>query len=606
MDELVLARACAAGNERAWEVFLTRYRNTLYESAYKIAPTESTARELADSLYAELYGVDAKGQQRTSKLLYYQGRGSLQGWLRVVVAQEYINRYRSVRRESSLDAAVEDGAQFAAPVPDVAVADPRVEAAVTAELATLDADERFLVGGLLPGPPDPGRDCEAAGSARIHDQPTARAPHGERAKEHPQAHDAGWDVGAPGRRGDGRRGRARPARGGARDFAARFVEFGVLSREGRTAGMNEKLPNSMLDALAREAKPAEHPSADVLAAFVERALAEGEKQSVTDHLARCGECREVVFLASGAAEETSVEQQAAAAAPIRPRWRWSLAWAAPLAAVLLLVGGYFVWHGTERVATGPELASKTVAEAPVRTPEPSRDVFATQAAPPAVSSSVAKSPAMAAPAMTAPDKKAQPLSAGVVARNAAPPPPAESKQPTAEAESPNAAPQAPAIAIGGAMAAPPAVAPKANAFAQSESEAAQQYGNADSISVAVNRLATSAAKAAHPNWRITPQGKLEHLTSDGWTQVLPDQKRVVSSRLHYREPRMGRWRRRGALSFQRRRSALEQGRRSQPERAPRQRRSFRSASTIRCMEKSAHYSGSSYVTTDGGTTWTKQ
>jgi len=145
LEELVLARACAAGNDRAWEVFLTRYRNTLYETAYKIAPTESTGRELADSLYADLYGVDARGQQRTSKLLYYQGRGSLQGWLRVVVAQEYINRYRGARRETSLDAAVEDGAQFAASEPDAVVADSRVEAAVATELAALDARERFLL-----------------------------------------------------------------------------------------------------------------------------------------------------------------------------------------------------------------------------------------------------------------------------------------------------------------------------------------------------------------------------------------------------------------------------------------------------------------------------
>jgi len=145
VEELVLARACAAGNERAWEVFLTRYRNTLYESAYKIAPTESIGRELADSLYAALYGVDSKGQQRTSKLLYYQGRGSLQGWLRVVVAQEYVNRYRSGRRETSLDAAVEDGAQFEAAEPEVAVTDPRVDAAVSAGLVELDANERFLL-----------------------------------------------------------------------------------------------------------------------------------------------------------------------------------------------------------------------------------------------------------------------------------------------------------------------------------------------------------------------------------------------------------------------------------------------------------------------------
>lgn len=145
LEELVLARACAYGNERAWELFLNRYRNTLYESAYKIASVESEARLVADSLYAELYGVDAKGQQRTSKLLYYQGRGSLQGWLRVVVAQEYINRYRSTRRETSLECAVEGGAQFAASEQEHAVSDPRVEEAAATELAALDTNERFLL-----------------------------------------------------------------------------------------------------------------------------------------------------------------------------------------------------------------------------------------------------------------------------------------------------------------------------------------------------------------------------------------------------------------------------------------------------------------------------
>ena len=145
LEELVLARACARGNERAWEVFLVRYRTTLYETAYKIAKIESEARSLADSLYAELYGVDQKGQQRTCKLLYYQGRGSLQGWLRTVIAQEYVNRYRSTKRETSLDAAVEDGTQFAASEPEIAVVDPRVEAAVAAELDELDAKERFLM-----------------------------------------------------------------------------------------------------------------------------------------------------------------------------------------------------------------------------------------------------------------------------------------------------------------------------------------------------------------------------------------------------------------------------------------------------------------------------
>ena len=145
LEELVLARACAAGNDRAWEVFLNRYRATLYESAYKIAKEESAARGLADSLYAALYGVDAKGQQRSSKLRSYQGRGSLQGWLRTVVAQEYVNLYRATRRETSLDAALDEGIQFEAGESDLSVADPRAEAAAAEELAALPAEERFLL-----------------------------------------------------------------------------------------------------------------------------------------------------------------------------------------------------------------------------------------------------------------------------------------------------------------------------------------------------------------------------------------------------------------------------------------------------------------------------
>ena len=145
LDELVLARACAAGNDRAWEVFLNRYRATLYESAYKIAKEESAARGLADSLYAELYGVNEKGQHRPSKLLSYQGRGSLQGWLRTVLAQEFVNRYRRGKRETSLDAAVDEGKQFEAKEPDLSDADPRVEAAVAEELQALEPEERFLL-----------------------------------------------------------------------------------------------------------------------------------------------------------------------------------------------------------------------------------------------------------------------------------------------------------------------------------------------------------------------------------------------------------------------------------------------------------------------------
>ena len=70
LEELALARACACGHERAWEIFLTRYREKLYDAARSITHEETSARELADSLYADLYGTETRDGRRTSKLNY--------------------------------------------------------------------------------------------------------------------------------------------------------------------------------------------------------------------------------------------------------------------------------------------------------------------------------------------------------------------------------------------------------------------------------------------------------------------------------------------------------------------------------------------------------
>jgi RNA polymerase sigma-70 factor (ECF subfamily) len=146
LEELALARACAAGHERAWEVFLTRYREKLYDAARSITREDSSARELADSLYADLYGTEAREGRRRSKLTYYTGRGSLEGWLRATLAQEYVNRYRRQQRLVSLEEKTEAGAQFAATDPPVQQApDPRLGEATDAVLAALTAEERFIL-----------------------------------------------------------------------------------------------------------------------------------------------------------------------------------------------------------------------------------------------------------------------------------------------------------------------------------------------------------------------------------------------------------------------------------------------------------------------------
>jgi RNA polymerase sigma-70 factor, ECF subfamily len=103
VEDLVLARACAAGNEKAWESFLADYRELLYRAAYAIAKQDALGRELADSLYAELFGTTTRDGVRQSKLASYTGRGSLAGWLRSVLSQRFIDDYRKARRTVSLE-----------------------------------------------------------------------------------------------------------------------------------------------------------------------------------------------------------------------------------------------------------------------------------------------------------------------------------------------------------------------------------------------------------------------------------------------------------------------------------------------------------------------
>ena len=146
VEELALARACAAGSNSAWEIFLTRYREKLYQSALRIAREDSAARELADSLYAELYGTSTRDGMRVSKLASFTGRGSLEGWLRTVLAQEFVNRYRRTKRLISLDEESEEGVQFAVPVQELAPSgDPRLESATDMALAALSGEDRIVL-----------------------------------------------------------------------------------------------------------------------------------------------------------------------------------------------------------------------------------------------------------------------------------------------------------------------------------------------------------------------------------------------------------------------------------------------------------------------------
>lgn len=101
LEDLALACACAAGDDAAWEHFVREYRPLLYRAADAIDPSGG-ARDLADALYADLFGIRHEGGERRSLFRYFHGRSSLITWLRAVLAQRHVDRLRTSRKLDAL------------------------------------------------------------------------------------------------------------------------------------------------------------------------------------------------------------------------------------------------------------------------------------------------------------------------------------------------------------------------------------------------------------------------------------------------------------------------------------------------------------------------
>jgi RNA polymerase sigma-70 factor (ECF subfamily) len=155
LADLALARACALGSAQAWEFFLAHYRQPLTRAAIAITGNETEGVEIADALYAELYGLNLRDGQRRSPLDSYQGRGSLLGWLRTTLAQRHVDHHRKTWREQPLTAPSKDdpsGETSAidppAPTPQL-TPDPRqltlLAAAVQHCLSQRTPEDRFLL-----------------------------------------------------------------------------------------------------------------------------------------------------------------------------------------------------------------------------------------------------------------------------------------------------------------------------------------------------------------------------------------------------------------------------------------------------------------------------
>ena len=142
LEDLALACACAEGIDSAWDHFVSHYRPVLYRAADAIDQSGG-AREAADSLYAELFGLGLRDGERHSHFRYFHGRSSLATWLRAVLSQRYVD---GVRRDARLAPLPEDEA------PD-AIAAASASSVTSSLLQYVDVLRRVMTAAIAALPP---------------------------------------------------------------------------------------------------------------------------------------------------------------------------------------------------------------------------------------------------------------------------------------------------------------------------------------------------------------------------------------------------------------------------------------------------------------------
>ncbi len=115
----------------------------------------------------------------------------------------------------------------------------------------------------------------------------------------------------------------------------------------------------------RSVEGGNHPEPNLLNAFAEHSLTETERQDVLTHLSRCGECREVVFLAQPEFQEGEVSQGRSR----RLGWR-SMRWAAAAACVVIVAAAVSLRHQSPEAVgpAGPTTNSVSESSRPASSP----------------------------------------------------------------------------------------------------------------------------------------------------------------------------------------------------------------------------------------------
>ena len=148
VTDLALAIGCRDGDADAWRHLVSTYRAPVDAFARTVLGSSSRASEIADSLWADLYGLRSSDGARRSPLQHYGGRSSLMSWMRVVVTRLEADQWRATRRTEALDDERDGNSRVfengtASPDPDRARLIGALERSLNEALNALSPDDRL-------------------------------------------------------------------------------------------------------------------------------------------------------------------------------------------------------------------------------------------------------------------------------------------------------------------------------------------------------------------------------------------------------------------------------------------------------------------------------
>ncbi len=111
-EDLCLSTACESGDPHAWRIFHDRFQPLIEKASRAATGSAVEGMEIASTLLSDLFLPAVSSNEKSSpKISQYHALGSMEGWLKVLISRMVIDKFRSQRRQTSLEDLPQDPVQ---------------------------------------------------------------------------------------------------------------------------------------------------------------------------------------------------------------------------------------------------------------------------------------------------------------------------------------------------------------------------------------------------------------------------------------------------------------------------------------------------------------